>query len=672
MKLRFKITFIVIVLAIVIIMIMALFYANYLFEDKIKQVKDKLSYDSRDLASHIESNLLDGLDIVKTMQSAYVIEQTLSLDNAKYNNMSKQKIDKKLLEFNKKWMMSDANNSFIRQYTDNRLARYLKKQKNTLPGVYGEIFITDKYGGLVASTGKLTTFKHNQKYWWKESYNHGYGKVFFDDRGFDDSVEGYVLGIVVPIKKSKKIIGIIKANINVQSLLDKTVETYNKLHVGTVKLVRSKGLVVYEANLPPLSTRISHKLLEKLMTLKSGITQMKIFEETMVVAYSPVKLSMDRKDIVFGGKKRSIDHLLGNDGEIWHIVIQKDRDEILDKVWFDIKNLINIGLGFIVLLAFVLFIVIDKMSLPLRRLSDIAKRVGRGERDIEIEPESDDEVGELAVSFGDMLEDLKRTTASRNELEAEIKKRIEIQKELKRQGEILIAQSKQAAMGEMIGMIAHQWRQPISIVAMAVNNILVDLELDELTEESVRECANEILSETQYLSQTIDDFRNFFKPNKAKETIAVQQLYDNTYKIMGKSLENNNIELNFSGDLMIDIKTYAKELVQVFINILNNAKDALVDYDLSRKKIFISVNKQKNSVIFKFCDNAGGVKEEIMDRIFEPYFSTKEEKNGTGLGLYMCKNIVEKHLKGKIWVKNEENGTCFMIKLPTDLKENSE
>ncbi len=671
MKLRFKITFIVIVLAIVIIMIMALFYANYLFEDKIKQVKDKLSYDSRDLASHIESNLLDGLDIVKTMQSAYVIEQTLSLDNAKYNNMSKQKIDKKLLEFNKKWMMSDANNSFIRQYTDNRLARYLKKQKNTLPGVYGEIFITDKYGGLVASTGKLTTFKHNQKYWWKESCNHGYGKVFFDDRGFDDSVEGYVLGIVVPIKKSKKIIGIIKANINVQSLLDKTVETYNKLHVGTVKLVRSKGLVVYEANLPPLSTRVSHKLLEKLMTLKSGITQMKIFEETMVVAYSPVKLSMDRKDIVFGGKKRSIDHLLGNDGEIWHIVIQKDRDEILDKVWFDIKNLINIGLGFIVLLAFVLFIVIDKMSLPLRRLSDIAKRVGRGERDIEIESESDDEVGELAVSFRDMLEDLKRTTASRNELEAEIKKRIEIQKELKRQGEILIAQSKQAAMGEMIGMIAHQWRQPISIVAMAVNNILVDLELDELTEESVRECANEILSETQYLSQTIDDFRNFFKPNKAKETITVQQLYDNTYKIMGKSLENNNIELNFSGDLMIDIKTYAKELVQVFINILNNAKDALVDYDLSRKKIFISVNKQKNSVIFKFCDNAGGVKEEIMDRIFEPYFSTKEEKNGTGLGLYMCKNIVEKHLKGKIWVKNEENGTCFMIKLPTDLKENS-
>ena len=672
MKLRFKITFIVITLATVIIMIMAFFYANYLFEDRIKQTKSKLSYDSRNLAHHIENNLLDSLDIVKTLKSSYIVEETLLSNNAKYDNLSKQEIDKKLLKLNKKWVSSDANDPFVKQYTDSRLAQYLKKQKDILPGLYGEIFITDKYGGLVAATKKLTTLKHNQKYWWKDCYDYGCGKVFFDDRGYDDSVGGYVLGIVVPIKKSGRIIGIIKANIRVQSLLSQTVKVYESLHAGSLKVVRSKGLVVYETNLPPLSTRVSKKLSEKLMTIKSGITQMKIFKETMIVAYAPVKLSINTEDIVFGGKKRSIDHLLGNDGEIWHIVIQKDRDEIINRVWLDMKNLINIGLGFIFLLAFVIFIVVGKISLPLRRLSDVVKRVGQGERDIKIEPESDDEVGELAISFRDMLEDLKRTTASRDELETEIKKRIEIQKELKKQDELLIAQSKQAAMGEMIGMIAHQWRQPISVVAMTVNNILVDLELKDLNKESVRECANEILSETQYLSQTIDDFRNFFKPNKEVGVTAIQQLYDDTYKILGKSLENNNIKLSFSGCLDINLKTYTRELLQVFINIINNAKDALVDSSIVDKKVSVSVYMQENEIIFRFCDNAGGIEDEIIGRVFEPYFSTKEEKNGTGLGLYMCKIIVEKHLKGEIWVKNDGNGACFMVKLPTDLGEKSE
>jgi len=227
-------------------------------------------------------------------------------------------------------------------------------------------------------------------------------------------------------------------------------------------------------------------------------------------------------------------------------------------------------------------------------------------------------------------------------------------------------------MGEMIGMIAHQWRQPISIVAMAVNNILVDLELDELKEDSVKECADEILNETRYLSQTIDDFRNFFKPNKEKETITIQQLYDDTYKILGKSLENNGIELSFSGCSNINIKTYTRELLQVFINILNNAKDALVDSDDGNKRVSVSTYMQENRIIFKFCDNAGGIEDEIMGRVFEPYFSTKEEKNGTGLGLYMCKIIVEKHLKGKIWAENRENGVCFIAELPADLKENCE
>ncbi len=669
MKLRYKMTLSVVALSLLVIAVMALFYTNFLYEDKLEQVQNKLLYSSSDVAFHVQNNLIDNLNMLKTMQSADIVEQTLIYNNSKYKDLTKEDIEKKNTELNKIWMKANKNSPFVKQYTQNSLAQYLKRQRRLFPGLYGEIFITDRYGALVASTDKLTTFKHDQKYWWQECYDFGYGKIFFDDRGYDDSVRDYVLGIVFPIRKNGAIIGIIKANVKIQTLLSNTIDKYNKLGFAIAKIVRSKGLVVYEEGHRPLSTRVSLGISKRLEILRKGVFYAKDKQKEKIVAYSPIRLSMDNEDIVFGGKKRSIDHLLGNDGEIWHVVIEKDKKEVLASIWPKIKSLINIGIGFVFLLSLVLYIVLDKVSYPLRRLSDIANRVGKGERDISIEYDANDEVGELARSFRHMLSDLKKTTASRDELEAEIQKRIEAEKELRRQDEILIAQSKQAAMGEMIGMIAHQWRQPISVMAMAVNNILVDIELDELKEDSVKECADEILNETKYLSNTIDDFRNFFKPNKERDEITAEKLFDDVVKIIGKSLENNNIKLNFSGDLKIVINTYTRELLQVFINLINNAKDALTESGTEDKEVCIGVRKDKNSIIFEFCDNGGGINEDIFGKIFEPYFSTKENKNGTGLGLYMSKIVVEKHMLGKIWAENRENGVCFMVKLPTNFGE---
>ncbi len=672
MKLRFKITLMVTSFSVLVMFFMSIFYGNYLLQDRYRQTSKRLLEKSYDLAFYIEGHLLDDLSVVKTIQSAHEVEQELLVSNAKYINLSKQEIKDKLSKLNKTWMSKiDKNDPFVKKYTDNKLANFLKKQKKVSPGLYGEIFITNKYGAMIAATGKLTTLEHDYKYWWKECYANGVGKVFFDDRGFDDSVKGYVIGIVSPIKKDGEIIGIIKANINVQSLLSYVLKRYDKKHEGIAKIVRTKGLIVYEENTIPLSARVPKKLSILLKSLKSGVTDIKISKHEKIAAYSPVKLSLNRKDIIFGGIKNSIDHKLGNDGEIWHVVIEKDKDTIFNKVFEDMKNLMIIEFGFIFLLAIVLFLIVDRMSVPLYKLSQIVKKIGQGEKDIKIEPESNDEVGELAISFRDMLKNLDKTTASRDELKQEIKKRIEAQKELKKKDELLIAQSKQAAMGEMIGMIAHQWRQPISVISMAVNNIMIDIELDGLKEENIKECSNEILEETKYLSQTIDDFRNFFKPKKEKETLLVQNLFDNTYKIVGKSFENNDIELNFSGDGEQSIAVYGSELLQVFINILNNAKDALRDTQRVDKKVTISTCKKKSNIIFEFYDNAGGIKEEIISKIFEPYFSTKDEQNGTGLGLYMSKMIIEKHMLGKIWVENRSDGACFMIELPINSKESS-
>jgi len=239
--------------------------------------------------------------------------------------------------------------------------------------------------------------------------------------------------------------------------------------------------------------------------------------------------------------------------------------------------------------------------------------------------------------------------------------------ELKEKDEIMMAQSRQAAMGEMISMIAHQWRQPISAISMGANNILADIELDMVDTESLRTGSLNILRQTQELSKTIDDFRNFFRPEKMSEEVLVEDVFKETFSVLGKSLENNNIEVKKEFHSTSKIETYSRELMQVFINILKNAKEALVENRAENREIDISIKDSLDMVVIDICNNGGIIPENIMDKIFNPYFSTKDEKNGTGLGLYMSKTIIEKHLKGTLTVTNIADGVCFKISLPKSL-----
>ncbi|QOY51049.1 PAS domain-containing protein [Candidatus Sulfurimonas baltica] len=247
----------------------------------------------------------------------------------------------------------------------------------------------------------------------------------------------------------------------------------------------------------------------------------------------------------------------------------------------------------------------------------------------------------------------------------EIKK---LEEELGDKEEIMIAQSRHAAMGEMISMIAHQWRQPISVISMDANNILTDIELEMIDEASLKSDSEDIIKQTQELSKTIDDFRNFFRPGKTKDEVLLQDVINDTLKVIGKSLETNGIELILELGEDIKIETFSRELMQVVINIVKNAKEALIGNKIESGKIFISVEDEIESLKIKICDNAGGIGDGVIKKIFEPYFSTKGEKDGTGLGLYMSKTIIEKHIGGALSVYNSDDGACFVIKLPLSIK----
>lgn len=252
-------------------------------------------------------------------------------------------------------------------------------------------------------------------------------------------------------------------------------------------------------------------------------------------------------------------------------------------------------------------------------------------------------------------------------IKQEITKVRHLKEELKSKENMMIEQSRNAAMGEMISMIAHQWRQPLSTISIIASNILLDIELDNIEEKELRENSEAIIKQTKHLSKTIEDFRAFFKPNREKENIEPISALNGVLSIIGKTLENNLINIKIIKKSDAKIEVFSRELQQVLINIIKNAQEVLVSNNIENKEITITILDLKDFVRIEICDNAGGFDEAIKDKIFEPYFTTKDEKTGTGLGLYMCKTIVEKHLKGNIGVYNTEEGACFYIDLPIEL-----
>jgi signal transduction histidine kinase len=241
--------------------------------------------------------------------------------------------------------------------------------------------------------------------------------------------------------------------------------------------------------------------------------------------------------------------------------------------------------------------------------------------------------------------------------------------ELKRKDEMLINQSRHAAMGEMIGMIAHQWRQPLSTISMDANNMLLDIAMQNLDISSSEAYAKSISQQTQHLSKTIDDFRNFFKPDKVISKVNLKDVLTQTMSIVADSLKNNNIKLISSFEAQKQVKAYPRELMQVFVNIITNSKDALTHLKRDNAVINVRVYEDDKYINTQICDNGGGIEADILSKVFDPYFSTKDEKTGTGLGLYMSKMIIEDHLCGMIEVENKDNGACFKVSL---LKEKGE
>ncbi len=243
--------------------------------------------------------------------------------------------------------------------------------------------------------------------------------------------------------------------------------------------------------------------------------------------------------------------------------------------------------------------------------------------------------------------------------------------ELRKKDELLLQQHRMAAMGEMLSMISHQWKQPLGAINSAIMGVNIKIEsgkfnLNDPYEQKkflsyLKRKHDSILEYVQYLSDTTDDFRNFFNPNKNKELTPLAIPIENALKIAESSLKKNRIEIVKELKADPEIMMYHNEIMQVILNLLKNSEDNFREKKIQNPRIIIATLLFEDQCVIRICDNGGGIPATITKKIFEPYFSTKNDKLGTGLGLYMSKTIMEDHHNGLLSMRNRNEGVCFEL-----------
>lgn len=238
--------------------------------------------------------------------------------------------------------------------------------------------------------------------------------------------------------------------------------------------------------------------------------------------------------------------------------------------------------------------------------------------------------------------------------------------------QLMLQQSRLAQMGEMLSMIAHQWRQPLAAISAVSATMKLKANANNLESTDIQQKAQNISDYSQHLSRTIDDFRDFFRPNKKKQKTTFDDITSSVLGIMEVQLENMNIKLIKELNCHKSFFTYPSEIKQVILNLISNAKEAIEESHIENPFIKIKTYSEGTQFILEVSDNAGGIPKEIQNNIFDPYFSTKKAKNGTGLGLYMSKMIIEGHCEGELSFSSLDEGTLFKILLNTSQEKDNE
>ena len=336
----------------------------------------------------------------------------------------------------------------------------------------------------------------------------------------------------------------------------------------------------------------------------------------------------------------------------------------LDQMTRDIfvVNMVS-SFSFALLFLAVIRFLTSRMTRPLDHLSANMARAEAGESNVRAVQGGPKDIADMAHAFNSMMSVLEQREAELRRFNETLEQRvIEEAVKSREKDHMLIQQSRLAAIGEMIGNIAHQWRQPINALTLLLANLKDSYDHNEMDRASLDKSVKDGQAIIQRMSTTIDDFRNFFRPNKEKVLFSVNEAVEDVMRIMEAAFRNSNISISVQGDESVMAYGFRNEYSQMLINLLANSKEAIQERQIAEGRIVIKVSQRNGISEVVVEDNAGGIPPHVLPRIFDPYFTTKE--SGTGIGLYMSKVIIENNMGGIIEACNIEGGARFTIATP--------
>ena len=676
-------------------------YFFHLREGVLTDARHSMRRMAEERAEYLETLLKEKAKTCTVIANSPTVARALARSNSRYAEFSDAERQQRISDLNAKWMETpDAADTFFAEYLRIPAADYLRRLQESIPGEFGEIFITNRYGVTVATTGKLTTLSHGHKYWWVACHHEGKGRVFFDDRGYDESVKGYVVGVVVPIIENEEIVGVLKCNLNVKAVLNEIVATLGRDDLGKVQLARTGGAIVLEEGAKPLSGRVTGVILDEMNRGEAGSREDP--ERHEIAAYAPVYVTLGSENYGFGGSYESLDHIEGNTGESWFILISQDLDLALTKVADTEKWIVGIGVLVIGTMALTALIVSGKMSRPVIELTEHAKRIGSGDLGVQIDIGSKDELGVLGAAFNKMVNNLRQTMVSRDSLIEEVEERTSdlkraneqlrkeiserkqaeetvrkterellnrqrkekelVEAELDKTREELVKKTRLATLGQLTATISHEIRNPLGTIRSAVYSVAKDVRgrtprVDRALDRAERNIVR--------CDQIIEDLLDYTRTREPKLTPTDVDRWLDTMLDEQEIPEQISVIRSLNAGIELDVDR--EQLRRCVVNLLTNACQAMDQTQADGARLTVETATEDDRLLVSVGDTGCGIDREGMDRIFEPLYTTKGF--GVGLGLFVVDQLM-RQLGGGITFQSEPGrGTTASLWLPLPTKK---
>jgi signal transduction histidine kinase len=618
-----------------------------------KTISQRIQTIAHQGASSIKTVFTERISEAKGLALNESVIAAVKASNASFARLSQDDINKKINQIDTAWIADKHNYEIAHQINTNTLSKFLRQYVEIAPDKYGEIFITNALGATVGATKILTDYYQADETWWEKSFANGSGDIFIDDRGYDESVNSLVTGVVVPILDNDKAIGVLKINFKIDHVLN-LIAAQKQNDQNFVSLARSNGTII-------VSNDSHHKNLSKIEKAKMGDNHNSGFVtdlhegEQMIMGYAPVDLSVNTRVPTPGEKK-------GVSGEVWEPVTWYVFVDIHDQVAFSpvyqLKRNHNLLLAVVVFFAALLAAFLAKsINTPIQTLQNGAARIQNGDFDHEISLNSKDELGNLADSINTMARSL---IIANTNLDAKVKERTleleSLNKHLKQSNEDL----KQFAY-----VASHDLQEPLRMVA-SYTHLLADRYEDQL-DEKAKKYIYYAVDGAKRMQALIQDLLSFSRVNTHGSDFEEFDANNIVTEVI------NRLELKISdtrakiqvNDLPV-IKADPSQISQVFQNLISNAIKFRDMQDTKSPDIVISAKKEETCWCFSVKDNGIGVEAQYKDKIFIIFqrLHTRKDYPGTGIGLAVCKRVVQRH-GGKIWFDSEPGkGSVFYFTIP--------